>query len=469
MRRNQVGVWLIIGAAALLRILEIFRFPFEQDEIYTIDEATNLFHTRLLPGIQARPVFFLLEHPLVTSLPTTEWVLRLLPLIFGMAGLWVTWLLARDVLGRRGGLVALILVALCPWHLYASAFARYYSLLYVLAALVYWLLPRAYDSDRPAAYLWVLLPLLIGSWTHPSFVFPVIGAVLAVSIVHGGGGSKFRWPTRRAWGYLWLPFLTVSAAGLIAVVLLRPHSGVANGGDRGLLATLRLIPAMVDWTTVPLTAATTAGIALLLTSIEARLRRMGMMALLGIGSMIAALFVLSFRTSIYADYGIAALPLVIVAAAAAIEWFAVQMPQARQAAGTVVLLGIVAVSMLPSVVSHLSDGTRFDYRPAFAEIRAKSPGTAVLTWPIALQRVYAPDLRASEIPTSSAALDSVLHRDGDVWAVTSVKRFGIAGDDTGEMSRWLATNCRQVDEYQRPRLDYRMYRVDLWRCTEPHP
>ena len=33
------------------------------------------------------------------------------------------------------------------------------------------------------------------------------------------------------------------------------------------------------------------------------------------------------------------------------------------------------------------------------------------------------------------------------------------------MAHWLRQNCRQQGEYQRPRLDYRIYRVDLWRCT----
>jgi hypothetical protein len=41
----------------------------------------------------------------------------------------------------------------------------------------------------------------------------------------------------------------------------------------------------------------------------------------------------------------------------------------------------------------------------------------------------------------------------------------MVGDDTGEMARWFWQNCRKKSEYQRPRLDYRIYRVDLWRCT----
>ena len=205
MKREKVAVAAAMIVAVLLRVYEVFRFPFEQDELYTIDEATNLFHTRLLPGIQARPVFFLLEHPFLSVIPHTEPFLRLLPLLFGVAGVWVTWRLARDLAGPMAGLVALLLVAISPWHLYVSGFGRYYSLLYLLAALVYWLLPRAYDANQPRGYLLVLVPLLLGSWTHPSFVFPMIGVALAVSFFPVHGPARFRWPSREAWTWLWGP------------------------------------------------------------------------------------------------------------------------------------------------------------------------------------------------------------------------------------------------------------------------
>jgi len=55
-KRESIVAWSIVVAAAMMRIFGAVRFPFEQDELYTIDEATNLFHTRLLPGIRPGPV-----------------------------------------------------------------------------------------------------------------------------------------------------------------------------------------------------------------------------------------------------------------------------------------------------------------------------------------------------------------------------------------------------------------------------
>src|SRR6185312_395685 len=152
LKRERAADTAVMIVAVLLRVYEVFRLPFEQDELYTIAAATNLFHTRLLPGIQARPFFFLLEHPFLKPATPTEPFVRFLPLLFGVAGVWVTWRLARDLAGPATGFIALVLVAISPWHLYVSGFGRYYSLLYLLAALVYWRLPRAYDADRPKVY-----------------------------------------------------------------------------------------------------------------------------------------------------------------------------------------------------------------------------------------------------------------------------------------------------------------------------
>ncbi len=464
LKRTTFVFWMILVLGAAIRAYGVTAFPFEQDELYTVDEATNLFQTRLAPGIQARPVFFLLEHPLVTTLPHTPLVLRCLPFLFGLLGLWATWKLARHVLGDVGGWVAVLLAAISPWHMYASGFGRYYSLIYLLAALVYWWLPRAYDSDRPRDFLFAFGALFVGMWTHPSFIIPVAGAAVAATVLSREGRIGWRWPTRNAMQYLWLPFFLGSGGVFLALKFTHHMSAVVNGGDRGLAATLRLLPAMVDWMTATVFVAGAAGALLLMTSRTPGRRRFGGMALLGVSGMLLALLALSFFTSVYADYGIAALPLVFVTSAAVVQWIAdgIELPRRRGAVAAVVALLVVGV--LPSTLSHLSDGTRFDYRPAFARIAADPP-EAVLAWPVVLQRAYAPQFHAYELRPDSVRLDSILTRERHAWAVVSVKRYGVVGDDGGQIASWLGGHCVQVDSYQRPRLDYRMYRVDLWRCS----
>lgn len=462
---TALTVAFIVAAGVILRLYGVFSLPFEQDELYTIDEATNLFRTRLLPGIQARPLYFLLEHPLLKVLPQTEPGLRALAFVFGVVGIWVTWKLARRVLDSRAAITATTLVALSPWHLYASAFGRYYSLLFLLAGLVYLWLPRAYDSDEPRDYLVVLLALVLGASTHPSFVFPVAGAGAAVMLVARDGSVGWRWPSRNGWRYLWLPFAGFVVAALVALQLVHRTTAVRNGAGRGLAASLRLIPAIVEWVTPTVFTAAVIGAVLLTLMRAPGARRLGFMALFGVAASLASLFLLSFFTDVYADYATAALPLVFVAAAGLVAWVVEELPRARRALAATAIAILLLVGMLPSTVSYLLDGTRFDYRPAFATAIQLAPERAAFVWPEILQRRYAPALRAYPLLRPVPVLDSILSRERRMWAIVSVKRYGIAADDSGILTRWLAARCSTVAQYQRPRLDYRLYRVDLMQCV----
>ncbi|MEE9269286.1 MAG: hypothetical protein V3V49_03410, partial [Candidatus Krumholzibacteria bacterium] len=87
-----------------------------------------------------------------------------------------------------------------------------------------------------------------------------------------------------------------------------------------------------------------------------------------------------------------------------------------------------------------------------------------MTWPTVLLEYYSPGLRVRELTLDANALDRALAREGDFWAVASVKRNGITGDLPGADTGWLAEHCRLAHSHMKPRFDYRIYRVDLYRC-----
>ena len=463
--------WLTLGAvvvlASVLRLYGALAFPFEQDELYTLLESRDLFQTTLQPGIEARPLYYLLQHPLLTLLPASEVSLRLLPLLFGVLGIWVTWELGRRSLGVTAGLIAAFLVAVSPWHIHASGMARYWSLIYLLAALSYLLLPAAYASDRPRPYLLSLLVLLLGTATHPSFVFPVLGVVVALSLVSEGHARRWRWPTARAWLHLWGPYVLFLALAFGLLLAGGNEGALRNWAGRGAAASLRLIPAMIQWMTVTVFVAGAVGALLLLRSPGLAERRWGAMALLGTSLTMMVLLAASLVTDVYADYATAALPLVFVSAGGLVQLGVrvVNAPSrtvAAWVAATVLFAGVV-----PSTLSHLIDGTRFDYRPAFQYIARVEPTRPVVTDPIILQRWYAAELDGRPLFRGGAYLDSLVRAEGDVWAVISESRYGIIGDHGGVLSRWLGEYCRTAATHERPRLDYRTYRVRVLRCTAP--
>src|SRR5690606_31296628 len=118
--------------------------------------------------------------------------------------------------------------------------------IYLLSTLLFWYLLRSYDDDRPRSYVVVLLLLILGTATHPTFLFPAVGFALGVSLVKDDARLGWNWPTRNGWMYLWGPFVAV----LISVVALFAAAGsedsVRNWGSRGALAAARLIAAVTD-------------------------------------------------------------------------------------------------------------------------------------------------------------------------------------------------------------------------------
>ena len=464
-RGARLAAAAVLALAAALRLPGLARFPLEQDELYTVMESRDLWGVALAPGIDARPLYFLLQHVLFPVLPETPAGLRAMPVVFGMAGVWLAWRAGARVAGAWAGVLAAFLVAVSPWHLHASGMARYWSLLFALAAVFYLFLWRAYDDDRPRHLLAALAALAAGALTHPTFLFAAAGAALGASLVRADGRPGWRWPSRRAWGYLWGPFL--AGAGLFALGLALAGRGgaVRNWGGRGWLASVRLVPAMVEWLTPAVAVAGAAGALVLVLDRDPGRRRWGAMALCGCAASVALLLAASTRTDVYADYAVAMLPLVFVSAGALARAAAARAGSA--AASTAVLAALLGAAVFPGTASHLSDGTRFDYRPAFAHVARTAPELTVLTWPVPLQRHYAPALRGRGLPTDPRRLDRFLAEERDLWAVASVRRHGIAMDDTGAVAAWLDAHCRRAHAHQRPRWDYRVYRVELWRCTAP--
>lgn len=455
---------LVFGTA--LRVWGAVSLPFEQDELYTLLESRDLFNTTLQPGIDARPLYYLLQHPLLDVLPTTALGLRTLPLLFAVLGLWTTYLLARRVAGERAGLLALTLLALSPWHLHVSSFARYWSLAYLLTTVVVLALYALRQSPAaPARWYWVaLLACAAGLATHPTFGFALAGIVLGFHLRWTGTRLALAWPERAAWQRLWVPLAVLVLAGASALVMGDRHEAVQNFGGRGLAASLRLLPAIVQWITPAQFAAGLLGAVACVVS--ARTRSIGFAALLGSASLLGLLAAATLRTDTYADYAVALVALSVIGAAAGIA--AVGRDDREGTMLRASMLLVLLAGILPSTASHLLNGTRFDYRPALQLARTMAPGDAVIGQPEILMRHYAPDLRHLPYRVRGDSLDATLRREGRFWLVLSAREYGLSlvEDDT---EAWTGRHCRRIRFFPSTRLDSRQYRVELFSCGAELP
>ena len=456
---GQAGTWLLLAIlllATALRVYKLGSWPVEQDEMYTLRDALRF-------GEQVnylRPFYYLLQSLLLEVLPATPLALRLMPFVFGLAGVWLTWELGRRVFGVTGGLVSAFLVTISAWHLYASQFARYWTLVYALAALFYVALLHAVDTDRPRTYLLALATVLVGTLTHPSYVFPLVGVILAVQLVSKDGQIRWTWPSRNAWLYLWGPLTFIAVAGFL--FLLASGSLTGLRGSRGLLAGLRLVPAMVQWASPAVVAAAGVGMLYQLLSSSGTDRRWGAVASLGCAAAVGLLLVASLRKSVFADYGMAALPLIYVSAGGAIQRVAERLGLGTRVfvAGAVLTL---TAAVLPGTVSHMLDGTRFDYRGVYRYVERVGGDHLVVAWPEAVKRFYAPELPFKPLRRDTTFLGATLQETSGFWLVASYRRYGMVLDD-GSTERWVDNYCKPILKTERQRLDYRSYRVELHWC-----
>lgn len=462
----------VLGVAAVLRLRGILAFPLVQDEMYTFFEARDLFGTRFEPGIEARPLYYFLQHSFSWLVPDGVLpdrhpvTLRALPFTFGLAGVWATWKLGKRVGGRWAALGASLILAVSPWHLYVTGMARYWALVYLLGCLAFWRLLVAADSERISDHMVAAALVLLGLLTHPTFAFPLAGSLLALRFVDGKGRFGFRCPTPAEWKGFWLP-LTVAATTVGVLLVTTGNSdAVRNWAGRDLEAVLRLVPAMVQWATPVVVAAGLAGMCLPVVAgrdASPEARRWAGVALAGVGSGILLLLAASGVTDVYADYGISMLPLVVASGGYLV---AVLVERCRGACAWIATAALVVVlgAIAPSTASHLSDGTRFDFRPAFEDIHQTDPEIPVFVKPIIQQRWYAPHLQGRPLSYEPREMEERLP-DSSAWVVVGVRRYGIVGDQDGRLRRWLSEACVLHSQYERQRFDYRMYRVELHRCT----
>ncbi len=134
-RRDRSG----LNALGLTLLAAALRFFKLGEWSLWIDEGNTLWLTEHLSGkrpTDAYPLFFWIERLMVEVAGTSEFALRLMPALLGVASVPLSYLLFRKPAGERTAFWGALLLALSPWHLFWSQNARYYTLLLVWALLL---------------------------------------------------------------------------------------------------------------------------------------------------------------------------------------------------------------------------------------------------------------------------------------------------------------------------------------------
>lgn len=264
--------------AGLLRLYRLGDWSLWGDELISVQRALIAFEDQTVANSPAFPpriphLTFSLMNLALTWFGVSEWSARIVPALFGIISIPILYLPIRRIVGPAAALLALLLLALSPWHLYWSQNARFYTsilLFYTLALIAFyvWLeedrplyllisiiMIAIAANERPVALLYVpvifsyLLLLWILPIQRPSGFRPVYAIVLiAVSVVAAlyFGALYFRnwthwlstfgwinnnpfWITAGTVYYVGIPIICLGLAGALFLLTQGNRAGLLLG------------------------------------------------------------------------------------------------------------------------------------------------------------------------------------------------------------------------------------------------
>lgn len=254
--RVQLG-WLvaITVLAAVLRLYRLGEWSFWVDEGHTFRDVMVPSKQFWDSNIRNYPVSYLLLRALVgLGMRTSEGWLRLPFAFFGILSVPALALFGRALVGARAALVAALLLAVSPWHIYWSQSARSYTMVLFFAMIAAGTFYEGMRRRSPGLLLGALVLTLVAGLCHPS-AYILLGGLQVYGLF------AFRSRTVGTQLQKWLPALIlVLAAGLTVMMLpLLQHVRAAKPD----FSLLHLTETLVFFVRTPLLVAAVGGALLL--------------------------------------------------------------------------------------------------------------------------------------------------------------------------------------------------------------
>jgi len=223
---SATGPWpsLLAGTLIIAAILRVYGLQSGLwfDEIVTLVESARLPLSRILtefPGVNAHPFYSVLAHASIALFGDSSWALRLPAGVFGVATVWMVYVLGSRMIGRLEAWAGALVLATSYHHIWFSQNARGYTMLGFFALLSTYYLLRAGESARRRDYVFYALASAAGIYTHLTMAFIVAGQAAALVAARMLG-----W--RQAVGLRWADLMWAwVGASLLSAIAYAPFAG----------------------------------------------------------------------------------------------------------------------------------------------------------------------------------------------------------------------------------------------------
>jgi 4-amino-4-deoxy-L-arabinose transferase-like glycosyltransferase len=450
-----LGLTLFAGA---LRFWRLGAWPFFGDEIATLQEADFLWgesradlatQSQRLPKLV--PLAYTLHFFGYEVFGRDELGSRVVPALLGTLIVPLVFLLLRGPLGQPAALATALLIAVWPDHVNRSQDNRFYAIAAFFAFLC--LLLGAHALRRRSTVLAVLAGIIAFAavLSHTLEGILMAGLVGTLLLPQWMGERQLRWRLPVTAGVFCLLLAVFAACYVLPLA-----RGWNRGETWGVSPILGLVTsvAQVGWPVLLL--ACLGALDVWREPSEQGVYWLTWTALWGV-----AASVLPFLVVFHAGYVFPmALGVFVLAGCAVGGIYDVLRPR-----GAVLGWGWVACACgfaLPSLASHFSDGSRWDYRTAARHI-AKSwrEGDQVAAIRSGTLDVYlSVPVTTTWLPPGDPvpSLESLKACCDRVWIVVPSGRNGV--DES--LRRWLGQNCFEQFEVRRPRFDHVQHVVGVF-------
>jgi 4-amino-4-deoxy-L-arabinose transferase-like glycosyltransferase len=379
---QYVALALITLLAAALRFYRLGEWSFWIDELYSIRRA--LTQTEFAEAV-ARwpPVTTLLIGATLRLLGVTEWSARLVPAVIGILTIPILYLPIRRVWNVRVALIASLLVALSPWHLFWSQNARYYTALMLLCALASLAVFVAFEKNRPWLIAAFYLLLVVAFRERYLALLMVPGVLLYLLLL-----VVLRFERPPGFHFCMLALLSLGGGGLL---LYDAYSLLRFGYSQILaVANLEYVEPVSDPARLAFSIASTIGLSLAALAFFAGVQsireknRAGLFLVLSATVPVLVLMAVNPFIFTRVRYAFLTLPHWILLASLAVT----QLHRLARPAQTMLAVGVLAALLVDAAGAHLlyyrvNNGNRLDWKGAFGLVRERIRDTDVVVswWP----------------------------------------------------------------------------------------
>ena len=207
------------------------------DEINTLVESVRLPFREIVtafPGVNAHPLYSVFAHASIAAFGDSAWSLRLPASVFGVASVWMVYVLGARVIGRVEAWAGAALLAVSYHHIWFSQNARGYTMMGFFTLLSTYLLIRAAESERSRDYVFYAIACALGVYTHLTMVFVVAGQAV---VLIGGRTIGWRPALAQPWRPAVLAWIVAATATALAYVPFVPGLVRHFGTEPPIVAT----------------------------------------------------------------------------------------------------------------------------------------------------------------------------------------------------------------------------------------